>query len=269
MLKRNVKRLPVLRGDAVVGIISRSDLLKGLLASLPKAGRPSRGRGDQGRHPGRARQARLGAARERARRRRERRRHLRRRDHRRTHALGPEGNRREHAGRNRRPRPHVLDRAELRILPAVRAGGSVVADPSPATSLSRLPRRLRTCILPALAQRGRPARSVRGRARTSATQVHHDRGTAPAGVRAGRRTTAGRAGRGVPRRVDEFHRRCDGRLGRARLAHQADRWTVLPRRGADLRLRRGRQSGADRRLRRESSRATCLSRRRAALPAPP
>jgi CBS-domain-containing membrane protein len=40
MLKRNVKRLPVLRGDSVVGIISRSDLLKGLLASLPKAGGP-------------------------------------------------------------------------------------------------------------------------------------------------------------------------------------------------------------------------------------
>jgi CBS domain-containing protein len=37
MLKRHVKRLPVLRGDAVVGVISRSDLLKGLLASLPKA----------------------------------------------------------------------------------------------------------------------------------------------------------------------------------------------------------------------------------------
>jgi CBS domain-containing protein len=40
MLKRNVKRLPVLRGDAVIGVISRSDLLKGLLASLPKAGAP-------------------------------------------------------------------------------------------------------------------------------------------------------------------------------------------------------------------------------------
>jgi CBS domain-containing protein len=38
MLRHNVKRLPVLRGDAVVGVISRSDLLKGLLASLPKAG---------------------------------------------------------------------------------------------------------------------------------------------------------------------------------------------------------------------------------------
>jgi CBS domain-containing protein len=40
MLKRNIKRLPVLRGDQVVGIISRSDLLKGLLAALPKAGAP-------------------------------------------------------------------------------------------------------------------------------------------------------------------------------------------------------------------------------------
>lgn len=38
MLKHNVKRLPVLRADAVVGVISRSDLLKGLLASLPRAG---------------------------------------------------------------------------------------------------------------------------------------------------------------------------------------------------------------------------------------
>jgi CBS domain-containing protein len=37
MLKRNVKRLPVLRGDAVVGIVSRADLLKALVAALPKA----------------------------------------------------------------------------------------------------------------------------------------------------------------------------------------------------------------------------------------
>ena len=42
MLHRNIKRLPVLRGEEVVGVISRSDLLKGLLASLPKpeAGHP-------------------------------------------------------------------------------------------------------------------------------------------------------------------------------------------------------------------------------------
>ncbi len=37
MLHRNVKRLPVLRGEAVVGVMSRSDLLKGLFAALPKA----------------------------------------------------------------------------------------------------------------------------------------------------------------------------------------------------------------------------------------
>jgi CBS domain-containing protein len=40
MLKRKVKRLPVLRGEAVVGVISRSDLLKGLLESLPKPDAP-------------------------------------------------------------------------------------------------------------------------------------------------------------------------------------------------------------------------------------
>ena len=38
MLRAKVKRLPVLRGSAVVGVISRSDLLKGLLAALPKSG---------------------------------------------------------------------------------------------------------------------------------------------------------------------------------------------------------------------------------------
>ena len=37
MLKHNVKRLPVLRGDEVAGVVSRSDILKALLASLPKA----------------------------------------------------------------------------------------------------------------------------------------------------------------------------------------------------------------------------------------
>jgi len=40
MMKHNVKRLPVLRGDAVVGVVSRSDVLKGLLAALPKAEGP-------------------------------------------------------------------------------------------------------------------------------------------------------------------------------------------------------------------------------------
>jgi len=36
MMKHRVKRLPVMRGDAVVGVVSRSDVLKGLLAALPK-----------------------------------------------------------------------------------------------------------------------------------------------------------------------------------------------------------------------------------------
>ena len=38
MIHRRIKRLPVLRGEAVVGVISRSDLLKGLLAAQPRAG---------------------------------------------------------------------------------------------------------------------------------------------------------------------------------------------------------------------------------------
>jgi CBS domain-containing protein len=36
MLRYGVKRLPVLRGEQVVGIVSRADLLKALVASLPK-----------------------------------------------------------------------------------------------------------------------------------------------------------------------------------------------------------------------------------------
>jgi CBS domain-containing protein len=42
MIRHHIKRLPVLRGDAVVGVISRSDLLKGLLTAQPSA---------NGRHP--------------------------------------------------------------------------------------------------------------------------------------------------------------------------------------------------------------------------
>ena len=83
MIHRRIKRLPVLRGETVVGVISRSDLLKGLLAAAPRRERAPSRRRDQGRHPGRARQARLGAARERARRGGERCRHFRRRDYRR------------------------------------------------------------------------------------------------------------------------------------------------------------------------------------------
>jgi CBS domain-containing protein len=38
MIHHRIKRLPVLRGEVVVGVISRSDLLKGLLAATPGAG---------------------------------------------------------------------------------------------------------------------------------------------------------------------------------------------------------------------------------------
>jgi CBS domain-containing protein len=40
MIHRRIKRLPVLRGETVVGVISRSDLLKGLLAATPRATGP-------------------------------------------------------------------------------------------------------------------------------------------------------------------------------------------------------------------------------------
>jgi CBS-domain-containing membrane protein len=38
MIRHHIKRLPVLRGETVVGVISRSDLLKGLLGAQPRAG---------------------------------------------------------------------------------------------------------------------------------------------------------------------------------------------------------------------------------------
>ncbi len=119
MLDRNIKRLPVLRDDAVVGVVSRSDLLKALITALPKA---------EACHPDaeirtaiQADLDKLGwGPRASVRSRRQGRRgHLRRRDHRRAAPLRPQGDRREHARRDRSPRPHVLDRAEFRILPAL------------------------------------------------------------------------------------------------------------------------------------------------------
>ena len=76
MIRRSIKRLAVLRGENVVGVISRSDLLKGLLAAtLHAKGLPHPRCRDQGRH-----QAELDkldwAPRERAHRGSERRRHL-------------------------------------------------------------------------------------------------------------------------------------------------------------------------------------------------
>lgn len=40
MIRHRIKRLPVLRGETVIGVISRSDLLKGLLAAAPDANAP-------------------------------------------------------------------------------------------------------------------------------------------------------------------------------------------------------------------------------------
>jgi CBS domain-containing protein len=40
MIRRSIKRLAVLRGENVVGVIARSDLLKGLLAATPRAKGP-------------------------------------------------------------------------------------------------------------------------------------------------------------------------------------------------------------------------------------
>ena len=40
MIRRRVRRLPVLRGDTLVGVVSRSDLLKGLLAATPSTNAP-------------------------------------------------------------------------------------------------------------------------------------------------------------------------------------------------------------------------------------
>jgi CBS domain-containing protein len=40
MIRHRIKRLPVLRGDTLVGVVSRSDLLKGLLAATPSTNGP-------------------------------------------------------------------------------------------------------------------------------------------------------------------------------------------------------------------------------------
>jgi CBS domain-containing protein len=40
MIRHRIKRLPVLRGDTLVGVVSRSDLLKGLLAATPSTSGP-------------------------------------------------------------------------------------------------------------------------------------------------------------------------------------------------------------------------------------
>ena len=113
MIRHRIKRLPVLRGDTLVGVVSRSDLLKGLLAATPSTNAPHSDAEikaailaelDKLEWAPRASvrvEVQNGA------------RHLHRLDHRRAAARGPQGHRREHAGLRRRPRPHGVDRAEL------------------------------------------------------------------------------------------------------------------------------------------------------------
>ena len=63
MIRRRVKRLPVVRGGAVVGVVSRSDLLKRLVFGLAARCRAEDGRRNLRRHPGGNRFAKLDAAR--------------------------------------------------------------------------------------------------------------------------------------------------------------------------------------------------------------
>jgi CBS domain-containing protein len=113
MIHRRIKRLPVLRGETLVGIVSRSDLLKGLLAATPSANAEHSDAEIKAAILAELDKLEWGAACERERRGSERRRHLRRLDHRRAAAQRPQGDRREYAWLRRRPRPHGLDRAKL------------------------------------------------------------------------------------------------------------------------------------------------------------
>ena len=113
MIRRRIKRLPVLRGDALVGVVSRSDLLKALLAPTPSANAEHSDAEikaailaelDKLEWAPRASvgvEVQNGAV------------TFTRLDHRRAAARGAQGHCREHARLRRRPRPHGLDRAEL------------------------------------------------------------------------------------------------------------------------------------------------------------
>ncbi len=113
MIRRRVKRLPVLRGETLVGVVSRSDLLKGLLAATPSTNaahsdaeikaaiQAELDKLDWAPRASVRVEVQSGS------------RHLRRLDHRRKAARGAQGHRREHSRLRRGPRPHGLDRAEF------------------------------------------------------------------------------------------------------------------------------------------------------------
>ena len=135
MIRRRVKRLPVVRGGSVIGVVSRSDLLKRLYVELRRdCGAPFRRR-DLRRHPEGDRVARLGPARFRPRFGQERRSDARGRDRRRTPARGPAGDRREHPRGEVGARPARLGRAQFRH--AAVGGGRAAEVIGAAASLSR------------------------------------------------------------------------------------------------------------------------------------
>ena len=114
MIRRRVKRLPVVRGGSVIGVVSRSDLLKRLYVELRRDAKPCSDMEICVRHPSGNRVAGLGAARLRPRLSQERRSDARRRDRRRTPARGSAGDRRERPRGEVGARPDRLDRAQFR-----------------------------------------------------------------------------------------------------------------------------------------------------------
>ena len=114
MIRRRVKRLPVVRGGSVIGVVSRSDLLKRLYVELRRDCEPRSDAEICAAIQAEIEFARLGAARLGPRFGQGRRSDARRRDHRRAPARGPAGDRREHPRREVRARPARLGRAQFR-----------------------------------------------------------------------------------------------------------------------------------------------------------
>ena len=122
MERKRIKRVPVLCGGQVVGIVTRSNLMHAMV-SLARVAQPAAT--DDAVHPrafagGDAKRA-MGAGRQRQRRGARRRGRVVGRDHRRTPARGAESGRRKHCRRQSGEGSPGLDRADLR--PDHRAGG--------------------------------------------------------------------------------------------------------------------------------------------------